>query len=85
MGLFHNLGLMFHHMGEEMRQGDAELKAAQAAQAKTTTHSTFGKVEEQSPAPGVILRRTIVEEVILAPGIDPATFKQTAAQPASHS
>ena len=78
MGLFHNLGLMFHHMGEEMRQGEAEIKAALDSQSAGQARTTFQKVEEQSPAPGVILRRTIVEEVILAPGIDPATLKQTA-------
>lgn len=77
MGLFdealRNLGLMFHHIGAEVRQGEAQEKTRQEAQAAAHVHSR--KVEEESPAPGVIVRRTTVEEVILAPGTDPSILK----------
>ncbi len=75
MGLFdealRNLGLMFHHIGSEVRQGKAEADAAKQAQ----VHEHSRKVEEERPAPGVIIRRTTVEEIILAPGVDPASLK----------
>ncbi len=78
MGLFdeaaRNLGLMFHNIGAEVRQGEAEAKAKQQ---HTQTHEHSRKVEEERPAPGVIIRRTTVEEIILAPGVDPASLKKT--------
>lgn len=71
MGLFdeaaRNLGLMFHNIGSEMRKGEA--------QAKEQVREHSQKVEEEHPAPGVIIRRTTVEEIILAPGTDPSILK----------
>ncbi len=59
-----NLGLMIHNIGAEVRAGKAE-----------QVHEHSRKVEEEQPAPGIIIRRTTVEEIILAPGVDPATLK----------
>ncbi len=83
MGLFdeafRNLGLMFHNIGAEVRQGEAEAKAKRAeAQPRAQVHSQ--KIEEEHPAPGVIIRRTTVEEIILAPGTDPSVLKNAQAQ-----
>lgn len=68
-----NIGLMLHNIGAEVRQGEAEAKARGQAQAQAREHSR--KVEEERPAPGVIIRRTTVEEIILAPGVDPGVLQ----------
>lgn len=83
-----NLGAFFGAARDALREGDAELAAMdkerpQAAQPeapkdgqKEEKMETGRETTEERPAPGVILRRTIVEEIVLEPGADPEVLKK---------
>lgn len=67
-----NLGAFFGAAREELRKGEAEIKAATEGQKEEVGRETT----EERPAPGVILRRTVIEEIVLEPGADPELLRK---------